>query len=697
MALKKFVPWVLFLFIFILLVITSYPSIGWWNSGGHTACAYNLSIPGPGDSILYVLLGRIFITLLFFIPVIKAVTLVSIISAGLAAIFVYFSLIIIFDNISLQIPEPLKIITAFSTSLSVPFLYSIWIEATVAREYVLGLLLTSILIYSSIKIWFSENDTEKRKLIFLIVFIMGLDFTAHRLNTPFLPVVIMLLIFSYRKELKQFRFWALLILFYLLGFSLHIYLLIRSPFHPAFAMDDVQNLSQLFSWIGMGRYGESNFSVIFNRRAPFWSYQVDHLYLRYFAWNFLGTNSSGTIFNLIYFSYIPLLLGLIGFVYSLIKKFKVWIIIFVTFFFFSFGLIIYSNTREGFDAIREIDRLFIPSFFVFMLWVGIGLCFLNNLVNNFLQKIKINWKIASVFLALLCFVILPINLIVTNWWKCDRSGFYFPVDFGYNLLIGCDKNGVLFTNGDNDTFPLWYLQSVEGVRPDVAVVNLSLLNTDYYVQKLQRKYKFFADDSDILSPDKFKPSVLDSPMVITITSNDSLTNNKNKDSLIVKYEGRRFGKKQGLIPQDKALISLLERNHWKKPIYFSTTVYAGNLVGLSEYLRLEGMVRQITPEKGDSLNPKQLENNLFNNYRFRNFNNHNVYTDRATINTYNTYRRLFVQLSQYYLNKGNKEKAIEVFKAMKTKLPDWRFTSRQNRFVLDYVKELKKLNIKGIN
>ena len=144
------------------------------------------------------------------------------------------------------------------------------------------------------------------------------------------------------------------------------------------------------------------------------------------------------------------------------------------------------------------------------------------------------------------------------------------------------------------------------------------------------------------------------------------------------------------MPQDKALISLLERNHWKRPIYFSTTVDAGNLVGLSDYLKIEGMAQQLTSVKGDSLNPKQLEDNLFNNYRFRNFNNHNVYTDRETNNLFNNYRQIFVQLSQYYLNKGDKEKALEVFKSMQTRLPSWRFTDEQNRFVLDFEKELRE-------
>ena len=688
MSSKRAAAGILFIIVFILLYAASYPSIGWWDSGEYASNALNLGIPSPGGSILFVLLGKVFMVLFFFLPTIKAVTLVSIISACLASVFAYYSLLIIFDNAPIQLSDAAKILTSFVTALSIPFLYSIWSEATVSRIYLLGLLLTGILLYCSIRIWFSSDNKEKRKLIYLIMFILGVDYTAHRLNLPFIPVVLLLLLFPLRKELKRVSFWLILTGLFLLGFSLNLFILFRSQYHPAFSMDDIQNFSQLFGWINMNRFGESNFSIIFNRRAPFWSYQVNHMYLRYFGWNFLGTQGSETIFNQINFSYIPLLLGITGFIYSLIKKFKVWILIFTAFFFFSFGLIVYSNTREGFEFIREIDRLFIPSFFVFTLWIGIGLYLLMNLLNKLLMKINIPKKLAITKLLFLGFLILPLNIIVTNWFKCDKSGYYFPNDFSYNLLAGCGKNAILFTNGDNDTFPLWYLQSVENIRPDVAVINLSLLNTNYYVEQLQREYHLFPVNSDVLNPDKFLPSRIDSALTIKIALKDSSLN--KIDTIKVKYLGRNFGNMQGLLPQDKALISLLETNCGERTAYFSVTADTNSVVGLSSYLSTLGMIQQLVHVKGNSISSDQLENNLLKKYRYRNFNNPDVYTDQTVINLFNNYRHLFIQLSRYYLNKGNKEKAKEIFNMMEEKLPDWRFSEEQNRFVLYFEKELGK-------
>ena len=684
---KKFAPWILFILTFLLLYLTSSPSIGWWNSGGDVACAYGLGIPDPGGSILYALIGKVFVLLFFFLPTVKAITLVSIVSTGLAAVFLYYSLLIVFKELPTGLNEEGRIITSFFTALSLPFLYSIWIESTTPQVYVLGLLLTSVLIYCSIKIWFSSDEKEKTNLIFLISFLIGLDFTAHRLNTPYIPIIILLLAFPLRSQLVKVRFWLILIAMYLAGFSFNFYLLIRSPMHPAYAMDNIQNLSQLYAWIDMKRFGESNLANIFNRKGPFWSYQIDHMYLRYLGWNFLGLQGDGTIFNKLYLSFIPLLLGIIGFLYSSIRKFKLWILIFTIFLFYSFGLVVYSNIRYGF--FREIDRLFIPSFYMFMIFTGIGLYFLSHLIYNFFISRNFAKSKIILIISIVGFIILPLNIILTNLYKCNRSAFTFPEDFAYNLLSCCKQNGILFTNGDNDTYPLWYLQNVEGYRNDIAVVNLSLLNTDFYIAQLQREYKFFPKNSEVLNPEKFAPSYIDSTVLVNIVSSTLVKPNNKKDSISVKYTGRNFGKKRGLLPQDKALISLLENNAWQRPVYFSVTASQDNLIGLNDYLGTAGMIRELLPVKGHSLLPGQLKNNLLSKFRFRNFNNRSVYVDKTTADLYSNYTFLFLRLCDYFLKNGDKKAARSIFNTMESKLPSWRFSEEQNKIVLEFKKELR--------
>lgn len=689
MSVKRFIPWILFISIFIPLTITSYPSISWWNSGGYASGAFSLGIPDPGGSILFILLGKVFAVLLFFLPVIKAIMLVSITASSLAAVLLYYSLIAIFDNINHETSDTVKTTAAFIVSLSAPFMYSIWIESVAVQAYSLGLFLTGLLIFCSVKIWFSYDDKEKKGYIYLTAFLMGLDFTAHRLNTPFIPVFVLLMLFPLRKQLTKIQFWLAIAGLYLMGISLNLYLLFRSPMNPAYAMDDIRNFGALMDWITMKRFGESNFSILFNRRAPFWDYQVNHMYLRYFGWNFTGSMGEGTIFNKLFLSFIPIILGIYGFIYSLIKKFRTWILIFTAFLFYSFGLVLYSNIREGFDMMREIDRLFIPSFYVFLIFTGIGFYLIFFYLHKFLMKLRIPAGTGLLLVSLFGCIILPVNIFMTNLPECNKSGFFFPEDFAYNMLAGCEKNAILFTNGDNDTYPLWYLQTVEGIRPDITVVNLPLLNTSFYVSQLQRKYKIFSGNSEIFSDEKFRPSLIDTAVSLKLEG-EGLTDDSRIDSLVVEYGGRDFGRKKGLLPQDKALISLLESNKWKRPVYFASTVYEDNMLGLSGYLCITGIDRKLLPIKCDSIIPQKLRDNLLRKYRYRNFNNPSVYTDRTANSLFNNYRHLFVLLSRYYLEQGNKKEARHIFEEMEARLPDWRFSKSQNEEILNFKPELKE-------
>jgi hypothetical protein len=666
--------------VFVPLTLTSSPSISWWNSGGYAACAYTLGIPEQGGSILFVLLGNVFITLFFFLPAVKTLILIGIISTSFSAVLVYLSLLAIFDNINYQIHSSIKTAAAFCTSLCLPFLYSIWQEANIVQVYSLGLLLTALIFYLAVKIWLSENKKTKTRYIFLIAFLIGLDFTAHRLNTPFIPVFVVLLLFPLRNQLKKIRFWLSIAGLYLLGVSFNLFLLIRSPMNPAYAMDNIQNFAGLMNWINMKQYGESNFSIIFDRRAPFWDYQVNHMYLRYFGWNFLGMQGEGTIFYKLYLSFLPLLLGAAGFIYTLIKHFKIWILIFTAFFFFSFGLIIYSNINEGFDLMREIDRLYIPSFYIFLLFSGIGLYLLFFLLYKLFIKIKLSSNLILTIAAVIGFILLPLNIFITNLHVCNKDGNHFPVDFAYNILTGCESNAILFTNGDNDTYPLWYLQTVEGIRKDVVIINLPLLNTDFYINQLQKKYKLFSDDSPVFDAEKFRPSYVDSSMIIKIP--DAVSS--PSDTFTIEYLGRNFGEKRAIIPQDLALISLLRKNSWQKPVYFSATVSQDNMIGLTGNLSSCGIIQKLVRIKGDSVMYRELEDNLLYKYRYRSFDDPEVYSCRTTNKLFSNYRPLFLILSQYYLVKGDKLKARQIFELMESKLPSWRFTESDNEQVQNF-------------
>ncbi len=224
---KILLPWILFFISAIVLFISSHPTIGWWDSGAYAANANDLSTPDPGGSVFFVILGRLFITVFFFLPKIKALTLLSIFSTSLASVFLFFTLTEVLNHFDSSSKSELKIIVSFITALSLPFLYSIWIESNVARVYTLGLLLTSILLLCAVKVWFAEEDKEKLRWFLLIIYLMTIDYSTHRLNMPFIPVVILLMIFPLRRFLLKVKYWLHILLLIFIGLSIQSFFLLE--------------------------------------------------------------------------------------------------------------------------------------------------------------------------------------------------------------------------------------------------------------------------------------------------------------------------------------------------------------------------------------------------------------------------------------------------------------------------------------
>lgn len=693
MPLKKYTSVFLFFASFVILLYTSYPSIGWWDSGFYAAASKDLGIPNPGGSILFILLGKIFSLLFFFISTAKAVTLVNIISTSTAAVFLYYTLLVIFRNPPHEAEETTKVSASFLAALSLPFMYSIWIQSNVTRVYILGLLFTAIIIFCTVKIWLSQNESQKVRLFLLIVFLMGLDYTAHRLNSPFLPMILILLFFPLRKRLLSIKFWIAIIVLYFMGQSLHLYLLFRSQVRPLLDGGYTYNWSSLMSWIKMEQYGEeSNFLLMFNRRAPLWDYQIKYMYLRYFGWNFLGKEGLTILFHPPYLSIVSFVLGCIGFIYSLLKRARIWMLIFIVFLFYSIILVFYLNVEQGFHSIREIDRLFIPSYFIFLIWVGIGLYFLYSIVLKLFKTDNLTKKIAFVSLIVCGFVVLPFNQIVSNWNECNKNRVYFAEDFAYNLLNSCEKDAILFTNGDNDTYPLWYLQYAEGIRRDVRVVNLSLLNMHDYIRGLrdqEPRVPISLNDEQIKL---LQAQAWSEKRTITIPIpkeryNYYIHELRSSDLMLTETENPQLSFElaptvQGMAIriQDLMLLDILKTNQFERPIYFAATIAPMNLIGLDNYLSTVGIVRKLLPVKNIKLLPDETEKLLTRVYRYRSFNNPAVTVESGTANLYLNFRNISLMLTYHYLSNGKKEKAREIFDFVQEKLPMWRFSKEQNEF-----------------
>ena len=452
--------------------------------------------------------------------------------------------------------------------------------------------------------------------------------------------------------------------------------------------DDYHNFLKQY-----GQFLDIEKPSLFSNLYYLFDYQIGYMYLRYFMWNFAGRQDdiqgkmnfngnwiSGIDFidewnlgvsqknlpadvlnnkarNTYYL--IPLLIGLIGlyFLYNLNKKYF-WILL-VFFVFTGLAIQVYTNVRP-FEP-RERDYSVVGSFYVFSILIGLGSYYISSLFE------KANLKKSSILTTVMCLFIVPVNLAVNNWDDHDRSGRYTAYSMAVNYLNSCDENAILFTIGDNDTFPLWYAQEIEGIRTDIRIVNTSLLSTDWYIDQMKRKAYESEPIPSSLTHDKYKHGTRDYIIKEAITQDtidvevflDFITQDEkeykygeilkrqgydisklrsqdlnanflptenvripvNKENVIkyniVNKENARLIeneivikiKSQALYKNRLLMLDIIANNEWKRPIYFTGGAFGDeDYIWMKEYLQLDGMCYKLIPIKTpmDESNPYEM-------------------------------------------------------------------------------------------
>lgn len=390
-----------------------------------------------------------------------------------------------------------------------------------------------------------------------------------------------------------------------------------------------------------GRYGYANYIPKNRQRNPqdpmddkvttgddirfFMDYQVRHMYFRYFMWNFAGREGDiqdmgwesgfASLSDLPdelanhqgknHYYLLPLLLGIFGMVFQFYKNPKDATSILLLFFFTGLAIILYLNQTP--QQPRERDYSYAGSFQTFAIWVGLGVIGLFELLRPVLKG---GGAYAATAIGLL---IAPVIMGVQNWDDHDRNNRRVAPESAYNLLNSCGENGILFTNGDNDTFPLWYLQEVEGVRTDVRVVNLSLLNTDWYIDQMKKQQnaspplpirspqsRYIGDKNSTMRRAKGQEWTLevDKQKVLANGTVPAEFASYIPKEMKWKVRVRGGGENTYLLKQDWMILDIMTtnaKNGWERPIYFSSTIPPTSYISLEPFFYVEGLANRVIP------------------------------------------------------------------------------------------------------
>jgi hypothetical protein len=497
-----------------------------------------------------------------------------------------------------------------------------------------------------------------------------------------------------------------------IGFTTYTMIIIRSHADPPMNENNPRTFSGLLTYLNREQYGDF---PIFKRRWSgepqhqytwtkyssdldfCWRYQIDHMFNRYVFWNFIGRVSTeqdtGVDWKQLWG--IPFLVGLVGLYVHFKRDWRMATVFLVLFILMGYLIAFYQNQQEM--QPRERDYFYPGAYFIFALWIALGVREILALVSRRLAGQRLA-PVAFWGVALLAVVLIPGRMAATNYFTHDRSKNWVPWDYAYNLLQTCAKDAILFTNGDNDTFPLWYLQDVEGIRRDVRVVCLSLANTPWYIQQLKDK-PYYAEAAPVpisisnariqnIEPIAWQPRDIDLPVPPDVAKQFSVTDTAvmNRGKITFRMNNTfQAGQTKAIRVQDILVLDVVMTNQWKRPIYFAVTCSPDSRIGLDNYLWFEGMATRLEPRKVTqeemALDPETVSANLLqepagfsrtpmSGFKFRGINDPGVFLDDNIQRLLLNYRFAFMRLALYYANTtGDQAKSLQVLDRMEQAIP----------------------------
>ncbi|MBM3287893.1 MAG: DUF2723 domain-containing protein [Candidatus Eisenbacteria bacterium] len=690
----------------VIYLMTLTPTCPFWDSGEFIATSYTLGIPHPPGTPFYVLIGRLF-TLFPIASIAARVNYLSALASSLAAVFGYLVTVEVFkwqqrgkpDSAPIQ----LGVLGGIATGLFTAFSRTFWENAVEAEVYGLSSALMIASLWLVIR-WAGKEGSARRdnRLFVLAYYLIAVSAGIHMGTYLVLPAMLLFVLMVDHRTLAPHTFGALVVAGILVGLqpamlpilkegwiillalglagslllgrlwsplgprgvvfwclllavvalSNHLYLPIRAALDPMINEADPSSREALWLALIRDQYKPAN---PFLERNASWAIQFGKHFWRY------AHDQYQLHFSPVWLAkHLPYLVGLVGLAAHARRERKTFLMLLLFYLITSVGMVFYLNFRD--DEVRDRDYFFTASYQVFAIWIGLGFATIGRWVRWAYTEgrdafgTRLGYGVAALGL------LLSFSLVHQFYPIRDRSGFYLARDYAYNSLHPLEKDALIFTNGDNDTFPLWYIQEVEKARRDVRVVNLSLLNTGWYIKQLRD----YSPKVDLGWNDREIEAVRAVPEKFAEYAQGFMRKDQYV-SYLRTYGIQKYipDPDQFTYAKDIATHRIIEREYGKRPIYFAVTV--PEQMGYTDRLTMEGLAFRLGESHGgetDDIDVQKTLGNLDRVYKYRGLltadgaYDRSVYKDENAKKLIQNYGAGYIRAAEKLLSEGQTEEAM---------------------------------------
>ena len=692
-------------FVFVFLVsLSGYlwtiaPTVSFWDCGEFIATSYILGVPHPPGTPLQVLIGRIFSLIPFSSEIAYRVNMVSALSGALTVSLIYLMVVKVVGDWKKQRTLSDVIIqhaSAAAGAFTLAFSFTFWDNSVEAEVYAPSSAIMASAVWLAL-IWKEKLGTnQSKKILLVIAYVLMLSSGIHLTPLLVFPGIFLFVALVDWRELADIKLWVLGVFLAFLGVTTYLYLMIRAGHDPGINEVSPTTFKALMDVVQRKQYGpmqmlprktdiETHIGVL-----PAYVEQLK-IYWKYFTWQFTkfprSLAETGPMVSTVVRLFSALMTGIFtavgafGFWTHFKNNRKTFAIFALTFLFTSIGLVTYLNLKylpsdpnplHEPREVRERDYFFGASFVFYSFFLGIGYWGVMQWLSELRRK---NRLLLTIVASCLLMAVASVPYFANRRSHVNRRGNWIAHNYGINMLASCEAGSVLFTNGDNDTFPLWFVQEVKRFKrwenrgeKGTVVANLSLLNTDWYIKQLRNRGVPISLTDDQI--DRLRPVRLQNGEVL-------LVRDIAVRDIIATNSGLRLTPQQLFGPSDKFAELVLDNYDPDKVIYFAVTVSPGNLDPYRDNLLMQGMVYKLIPEKGrEMVDIATSRYNLFELYNYSSIFDERVYKDENTQKLISNYVAGFASLANAYEVRGELSKAAEALEmAEKFETPmGWRIT-----------------------